>query len=73
MVDYFDARMRDGETPQALVVDGQGLHWSMSHPPGDPFYQNKNTDILGNYLVDAVALLQMLCLCGSHQASLPPG
>eukprot|EP00975_Prorocentrum_lima_P034934 7341996-Prorocentrum_lima.AAC.1 len=68
--------MRDGQATQALVVDGLGLYNALSHPLGDSFHfqhTSKNTDILDNYLVDAVQLLQMLFWGGSPliPASIP--
>eukprot|EP00975_Prorocentrum_lima_P059056 12384869-Prorocentrum_lima.AAC.1 len=38
MVEYFDQEMRDGNSPNALVVDGCSLYGRLRHPIGDKYH-----------------------------------
>eukprot|EP00975_Prorocentrum_lima_P060496 12688822-Prorocentrum_lima.AAC.1 len=47
--------MRDGQIPQAIVLDGCALHRKATHPPGDPFHVMNTPEN-----TDAIEFLQML-------------
>eukprot|EP00975_Prorocentrum_lima_P005394 1166148-Prorocentrum_lima.AAC.1 len=63
MVEYFDQEMHDGNSPNALVVDGCSLYNRLKHPFSDPFHfllDPQNVELVDAYILEAVQLLQML-------------
>eukprot|EP00975_Prorocentrum_lima_P043885 9204366-Prorocentrum_lima.AAC.1 len=55
--------MRDGNSPNALVVDGSSLYGRLRHPIGDKYQflqEPENIALIDNFVLEAVQLLQML-------------
>eukprot|EP00975_Prorocentrum_lima_P056417 11827288-Prorocentrum_lima.AAC.1 len=55
--------MRDGNSPNALVVDGCSLDERLKHPINDRYHflrDPENIAHIDNYVLEAVQLLQML-------------
>eukprot|EP00975_Prorocentrum_lima_P039633 8327967-Prorocentrum_lima.AAC.1 len=63
MVECFDQEMRDGNSPNALVVDGCALYGRLRHPIGDKYHfllEPENIARIDNFVSESVQLLQML-------------
>eukprot|EP00975_Prorocentrum_lima_P018964 3994971-Prorocentrum_lima.AAC.1 len=55
--------MRDGNYPNALVVDGCSLYERMRHPIGDPYHLLRdpdNIEHIDHFILEAVQSLQLL-------------